>query len=119
MIQWNKLTSVEQLTELKNESFTHPVLIFKHSTRCSISAATIDRLERKWKAEEMFSWRPYYLDLIAHRQVSNQIEAMFGISHESPQAIVLSKGEPVYHASHFSISYDDVKAAGPATVENA
>ena len=114
MIQWNKLNSVEQLEELKEQSFSHPILIFKHSTRCSISAAAIDRMERKWNQQEMAAWKPYYLDLIAYRPVSSKIESLFGIDHQSPQAIVLYNGEAIYDASHFSISYDDIRSSVPA-----
>lgn len=114
MIQWNKLNSIEQLEEIKEQSFSQPILIFKHSTRCSISAAAIDRMERKWNQQEMAAWKSYYLDLIAYRPVSSQIEASYGINHQSPQAIVLYKGEAVYDASHFSISYDDIRSAVPA-----
>ncbi len=112
-MKWNKLTSAEQLKNLVAESTEKPILIFKHSTRCSISAATLDRLERNWNETEMASWQPYYLDLIAYREVSNAIEHMLGVEHESPQAIVLHKGGPVYDASHFSISYQDIRSAVP------
>ena len=94
MIKWNKLTSPEQIESVIEESNSHPVLIFKHSTSCSISAASLDRIERKWDESEMKDWKPYYLDL-----------------HQSPQAIVLFQGKPVYDASHFSISYDAIKSA--------
>lgn len=111
MIQWKTLNSSEQLAELTQQSFKHPVLIFKHSTRCSISAAAIDRLERNWNEEDMAGWQPYYLDILAYRPVSNAVEAGLGIEHQSPQAIVLRNGRPVYSASHFMISYQDIKAS--------
>ncbi len=118
MINWNKLTSPEQIKSLVEESNTHPVLIFKHSTRCSISSASLDRIERKWNAEEMKDWSPYYLDLIAERSTSNAVANEFGVDHQSPQAIVLYQGKPVYDASHFSISYEDIKTSVKAVVSS-
>ena len=117
MIKWNQLTSPEQLNQLVEESLSQPVLIFKHSTRCSISATALDRLERKWDNGEMKDWKVYYLDLIANRLASAAVESLFGIEHQSPQAIVLHKSKPLYDASHFSISYDDIKASAGNQIE--
>lgn len=111
MIKWNKLTSPEQIESVIEESNSHPVLIFKHSTSCSISAASLDRIERKWDESEMKDWKPYYLDLLANRSTSHAVANELGIEHQSPQAIVLFQGKPVYEASHFSISYDAIKSA--------
>jgi bacillithiol system protein YtxJ len=116
MIKWNSLSSPEQLSTIIEESQNQPVLIFKHSTRCSISAASLDRIQRKWDDQQMSGWKPYYLDLIANRPVSQAVADTFGIEHESPQAIVVFQGKPVYDASHFSISYDDIKASAGAAV---
>lgn len=113
MIKWNELSTPEQLDALVDESHNQPILIYKHSTRCSISAASLDRLERKWDEQQMSGWKAYYLDLIANRPASNAVESKLGIVHESPQAIVLHKGKPVYDASHFSISLGDMVASVP------
>jgi bacillithiol system protein YtxJ len=115
MIQWNPLTSPEQLNSIIEESHTGPVLIFKHSTTCSISAASLDRIERKWNNDEMTGWKPYYLDLLAYRPASQAVASELGVEHQSPQAIVLFQGEPVYDASHFNISYEGIKAAAKTT----
>ncbi len=32
------------------------------------------------------------------------IEEHLGIRHESPQAIVISRGNPIWHASHFQVT---------------
>ena len=107
-IDWQKLTTIEQLQSLKEESKTQPVLIFKHSIRCSISSMALSRLEREW-SEELNKITPYYLDLITYRQVSNAVETEFGVYHESPQMIVLNGGEVVFDASHMSISTEPLK----------
>lgn len=108
-MNWNELNELVQLEEIKNESFQRPVLIFKHSTRCSISSMALDRLERSWKTEELEGLKPYYLNLIDHRSISNQISEDFNIDHESPQVLIISDGECIYHNSHMGISYHEVK----------
>lgn len=100
-MSWKTLNSVEQLEEIKTESYQRPVLIFKHSTRCSISSTAYDRLERSTNTLQNFSL--YYLDLIQYRNVSNAIETIFGIEHESPQALLIKNGVCIYDASHFEI----------------
>ena len=101
------LDAVKQLDDILEESFQHPVVLFKHSTRCSISAMAKSRLERESSAEDPVI---YYLDLIAYRDVSNAIESRFGVRHESPQVILLKDGKVVYHASHGAINIHDLKS---------
>ena len=108
-MKWNELVHVNQLDTLLKESINKPVLIFKHSTRCSISRATLDRLERNWNNEEMAMVKPYFLDLISYRDISNKIADEFEIEHESPQVIILKNGKAVYDSSHMAINYATLK----------
>lgn len=108
-MNWNKLTSESQLDAIKEESATQPVMIFKHSTRCSISSMALSRMERNWS--DAAGIKPYYLDLIADRSVSNQVADVFGVQHESPQVLLIHNGACVYDASHMGISFDSVKQA--------
>jgi len=107
-MNWNKLTSEAQIDQLITESAKKPVLIFKHSTRCSISSMSLDRLLRNWKEEDSIQITPYYLDLIAFRSVSNLVAERFGIPHESPQVLLIQKGKVTYHESHYGISYAEI-----------
>jgi bacillithiol system protein YtxJ len=107
-MNWNKLETLSQLDEIKNKSEEKPVLIFKHSTRCSVSSMAWDRLMRNWKKEDSEKVIPYYLDLIRHRDISNQIEREFNVYHESPQVIIVKSGKAVYDNSHMGISYADI-----------
>ncbi len=109
MLNWNRLTSIDELEKIHSDSAEQPVVIFKHSTRCSISSAALARFERFWGDTPAI--KPYYLDLLAHRDVSNAIAAKYGIEHQSPQALLIQKGVCVYNASHMSIDVDDLKAA--------
>lgn len=116
-MQWNDLTDLEQVNNISRESSEQKILIFKHSTSCSISRAVLDRLERNWQEEEMKMVKPYFLDLISYRQISNAIAEKFDIEHESPQVIIIEKNKPVYHQSHFGISYADLKNAIKTQIE--
>ncbi|MCD8539842.1 MAG: bacillithiol system redox-active protein YtxJ [Leadbetterella sp.] len=106
---WQKLTDIAQLDTLTEESRNVAVGIFKHSTRCSISATALDRLERNWpKAAGTEAVKMYYLDLIAHRDISNAVAERYGVQHESPQFILLKDGEAVYHESHYDIHLGEI-----------
>jgi bacillithiol system protein YtxJ len=106
--QWVDLTSDAQLDEITGLSADKTVVIFKHSTRCSISAMAKRRLRSDW------NFTPdkvvlYYLDLIARRSLSNQIAERFNVQHESPQLIVLRAGQVLDHASHGGVSVDFIE----------
>lgn len=107
-MNWNKIESLDTLEELKKKSNEHDVLIFKHSTRCSISSTALSRMERAWKPNEMGQILPCYLDLIKYRDISNQIATTFAVPHESPQVLLIRNGKCVFNASHLDISYDEV-----------
>ncbi len=107
-ISWNDLTQVQQLDTIIDESSTTPVILFKHSTRCSVSRMALKGFENEYSIEEG-SAKPYFLDLIAHRDVSNEIASRFGVTHQSPQVIVVKNGQAVYNASHDSIDAGVVK----------
>lgn len=107
-MNWNSLTDNAQLETIRQESQAHPVLIFKHSTRCSISSTALARMQRNWVGEEVGDLKPYYLDLIAYRSLSSQVASEFGVPHQSPQVLLLSKGDCVYDASHYEISFAEI-----------
>lgn len=107
---WNKLTSIEQLNEVLDQSIDKPVLLFKHSTRCSISSMALSRFQKEWNREND-SIDLYYLDLLSHRDISNKIAELTGVVHQSPQAILVSNKEVKYTATHSSISASDVQNA--------
>lgn len=102
-MNWIALDSHEVLESALSESKTGLAVFFKHSTTCPVSAAAKRRLEKEWG--KFNSNQPvYYLDLLAHRSISNQIAEETTVMHQSPQLIVVQNGEVVYHASHLSIS---------------
>lgn len=110
-MNWNILSSSDQLKVINELSHTKPVLILKHSTRCSISSAALSRFEREWKEESKALLEPYYLDLLAHRDVSNLIATQYAIAHESPQALLIKNGCCVFSQTHMGISLTDILRA--------
>jgi bacillithiol system protein YtxJ len=107
-MNWHQLNSEEQLEQIKKESFERPIMIFKHSTSCSISSASLSRMERNWKEEEAKNMKVYFLDLLKNRRLTNAIAQKFNVEHQSPQVILIKNGERVYDESHFGISFQDV-----------
>jgi bacillithiol system protein YtxJ len=108
-MNWLKLEQIEQLVDIDVHSHEAPVLLFKHSTTCSISAAALGRLERNWNQQEMEGINTYYLDLLKFRTTSNAVAEHYEIEHESPQVLIIKKGECIFTESHMSINYDDIK----------
>jgi len=108
-MEWIELSNVSELDQIKQKSHEEPVVIFKHSTSCAISSMAINRLERSWDSQEMGSVKPYYLDLIRHRDISNEVAETFGIPHQSPQVIVVKNGDVIYDTSHMGINYKEIK----------
>lgn len=104
-INWNQLSSENQIHDIIEESKDQPVLIYKHSIRCSISSMVLERLERTWTSADN-PVKPYILDLISFREVSNAVAQTFEVYHESPQVIMIKDGKAIYDASHMQISFD-------------
>lgn len=104
-MNWIALTAKEQLDTIKENSNINPAVIFKHSTRCSISIMAKGRLERSVAPENI---NFYYLDLLNHRPISNLIAETFQVHHESPQILLIKNGDCIYEESHNGISMEDI-----------
>ncbi len=111
---WHQLTDKNQLQEIISISNKQPqenlaVLLFKHSTRCSISSMALNRLETRWNDDEKIP--AYYLDLLNHRDISNEIESLFKVEHASPQVLLIKNGSCFYSSSHTDISANSILEA--------
>lgn len=105
-MNWTPLQTTEQVEEIIVRSQTTPQVIFKHSTRCSISSVAKNRLERA-DAPEGIDF--HYLDLLSYRSVSNTITERFGVYHESPQILLIKDGRCIYNESHTSIDMEELR----------
>jgi bacillithiol system protein YtxJ len=104
-MNWISLTDPSQLDLLVEQSGIRPQVIFKHSTRCSISSTAKYRLENAPGSDSVDF---YYLDLIAHRNISNQIAERFQVPHASPQVLVIRDGKCIYDESHLGIRMEEI-----------
>lgn len=108
MLNWILLRSIDQLQEVKENSHKKACIIFKHSTRCSISTVAKNRLEQSWNFETE-EFETYYIDVIAFREVSNAAANEFGVIHESPQLLLIRDGKCTYDASHLDITVNALR----------
>jgi bacillithiol system protein YtxJ len=103
-MEFKNLNKLEQLQEIEAASFSKPQVLFKHSTRCSVSsmAKRILSTQMQNTADDLADI--YYLDLIEHREISNAIASKFNVFHESPQILLIKNGKCVFDASHSDVS---------------
>ena len=102
-LKWIPLSSLDQLDTIKKQSKTESILIFKHSTRCSISRFVLTDFTAHftYSANEFGA---HYLDLLNQRAISNAIAERFEVQHHSPQLIIIKNGKAVASASHEGIN---------------
>lgn len=96
------LDTIEKLDELFEASKEKPVVLFKHSITCNIS--TDVSLQMSIVDSEV-----NLVIVQTSRNISDEIERRTNIRHESPQAIVLKNGQPVFNASHYRITADAIE----------
>ena len=98
-----EVNSVETLERLFDKSHERPIVLFKHSTTCGISAGVLREVSS-------VDGDIHMIVMQTHRPLAQAIADRTGIRHESPQAIVISGGRPVYHASHYDIEPTQLQA---------
>mgnify|MGYP002400143851 FL=1 len=101
-MNWINLISEEQLNQLNEISTSKTVVFFKHSTRCSISSTALSRIERQI-GNNYVDVDFVYLDLLNYRNLSNLLGQIYGVEHQSPQALVIKNKKCVANNSHLSI----------------
>lgn len=104
---WKSLSSAAEFDALLQSSFAF--LIFKHSSRCGISAMVKRRFQSSW--EENPDNPVYLIDVIRDRELSQHIARTTGVQHESPQVIAVRDGHVAYEASHSGVSASQAKAS--------
>jgi bacillithiol system protein YtxJ len=110
-MDWISLEAESQLKDIIEHSAKKPQLIFKHSTRCSVSSMAKGRLTKNTLPEGVDF---YYLDLLKHRDISNKIALNFGIEHKSPQVLLIKDGKCVYTESHSGITMEEIEEMATA-----
>jgi bacillithiol system protein YtxJ len=100
---FTEINSIEQLDQLFEQSNEKPVVLFKHSLTCPISAGVHQDVSNADADINMVIMQ-------RARNVSDEIAKRTGVQHESPQAIILKDGKVVYHASHYDVTADHVES---------
>lgn len=105
------VNSLQMLDSMMERSHEQMVILFKHSTRCLISIRVEEKEMRRvveaFKSAAVVFGR---ILVVEDREVSLACANKLGIQHESPQVIILRNGKPIWHASHTSITYDNIVA---------
>lgn len=105
---WIELKSIQQLQDIYNTPSHKLKVFFKHSTRCSVSSMALRNFKSEWNLNNDCA-ELYFLDLIANRDISNEIAEITGVVHQSPQVIVLKDKEVKYHESHSHIDAVEIQ----------
>ena len=100
--------TMEDFHQLLNNSQQKPVFLFKHSTRCGISASRWRVFQEFAAGDQAEFWRVL---VIEDRATAQQVARESGVAHQSPQAILFHEGKAVWHASHYSITPAEMSAA--------
>ena len=107
-MEWINITDTNQINDIKQAKGYS--VIFKHSTRCSVSLMAKRGFEADWDAIPA-NTSLYFLDLINHRDISAAIAEIFQIHHESPQTLLIKDGECILDSSHSDISAEEIAEA--------
>lgn len=106
----HELTSMEALTACLEASSSRPVFVFKHSTSCPISGGAQQRLDALLAQRDGLP-AIYRVKVIEDRPVSNAVAETLGVTHKSPQLILVRDGEAVWSTSHHNIQADTIDEA--------
>ena len=103
VLKRRNLDRSDQWHEVLGCSADRPVVLFKHSRRCGLSSVVLKRFEKGFLTDDFREFSYYFLDVVQDRQISDQVARDLQVVHESPQVILISKGEAAMHASHYDI----------------
>jgi len=106
MAEVKRLQTVEQWEQALKDTANRPLLVFKHSTSCPISAGAHEELDRFIGSRGEPPVDVAIVHVIEERPVSNAIAEALHVQHKSPQAIFVKDGSPVWDESHWRITLD-------------
>jgi bacillithiol system protein YtxJ len=100
-----QLTSIQQWDQAIQGTSEKPLLVFKHSTTCPISAAAHEEVMHFIEDDKDSPVDYAIVHVIEDRPVSNAIADHLEVKHASPQAILVKDGQRVWDTSHWNITY--------------
>lgn len=111
MSRWKEIENTDEWNQVLEKSQSKPVLVFKHSTTCPVSAAAFSEYEQFLQQEDPGEISYILVKVIESRPVSNQIAVDLGVKHESPQAILVKEQKAIWNASHWKITLSSLQEA--------
>ena len=116
VLSMSEVDTLEKLEQAMADSSDHPVLLFKHSTRCGVSARANARVGEYLESKGTNGPDIRMVKVIEAKPVSNAVAEKLGVEHQSPQVILLKDGKPVWNASHHNIQAANIDAALAKTI---
>ena len=110
MASFIPVTTEAELEGAIATSADRPVLFFKHSQTCGLSAQAFDELDA-WLAEAGEEPHVYIVTVQTHRHLSNELSRRFNIRHETPQVLLVRHGACTWHGAHFRVTGRTVRSA--------
>ena len=107
-MKWRTITTTADIEALIIQSQSTACLIYKHSTRCTMSEMMKYVLEEEWNFEET-EVIPYYLDILSNKALAAKIAEVFQVYHQSPQVLLIQKGECTFDEDHRDISIEEIR----------
>lgn len=107
---YQEITTQEQWSEALQQSDSRPLVVFKHSTTCPVSANAHEEFSNYLKDNPRSDVNYVLVKVIESRPISNQIAEDTGVKHESPQIIYIDKKAKVWTASHWSVTKAHISA---------
>jgi len=105
--QWNYIHSIETFNFLLEKSSEKPLVIFKHSTRCPISTMALDRFS-EMALDIAAESNLVMIDVIADRNISLYVAEHLGVTHQSPQVLIVQNKKAIFDNSHNGINGKEV-----------
>src|SRR5918999_2234422 len=110
------LRGIDELERALIDSHERPVLLFKHSFTCGISAEALDELRSHIDDSPSAAVNYAMVTVQTHRDICNTITERLGVRHETPQAILVRDGRAIWSASHFRVNAAELQKALAASV---
>ena len=107
-MNWINIENSKDIDNILEQSNTIPCLIFKHSTRCHMSAMSKYILETEWKLADN-QLKPYFLDILNFKKLAVEVSEKLSEFHQSPQVLLVKNGECFYEESHLAINYEEIE----------
>lgn len=105
-----ELFEIDELQEVYESSVERPILLFKQSTTCPISAGAFQQFNTFLNNNEG-DYDAYFVKVRESRPVSDQIAEDLGIRHQSPQIFLIKDQEAMWNESHSKITVESIKEA--------